>query len=141
MNLTYSLRNRSAALRIPTYSKLARSKRFEFRCPDPTCNPYLAFAAILMAAIDGIENRTPPGEPLDRDLYRAPAKDLAHLTQAPQTLQEALDALEKDHAFLLRGGVFTPDVIEQWIRYKRQREVAPMRRRPHPYEFCLYYDA
>ena len=83
----------------------------------------------------------PPGEPLDRDLYRAPAKDLAHLTQAPQTLQEALDALEKDHAFLLRGGVFTPDVIEQWIRYKRQREVAPMRRRPHPYEFCLYYDA
>ena len=94
-----------------------------------------------MAALDGIEQRLDPGEPLDRDLYKAPPKDLAHLQQAPQTLQEALDALEADHGFLLKGGVFTPDVIEQWIRYKRQREVAPMRRRPHPYEFCLYYDA
>ena len=141
VNLTYSGRNRSAACRIPMYSRQPASKRVEFRCPDPTCNPYLAFAAILMAALDGIEQRLDPGEPLDRDLYKAPPKDLAHLEQAPQTLQEALDALEADHGFLLKGGVFTPDVIEQWIRYKRQREVAPMRRRPHPYEFCLYYDA
>jgi len=141
VNLAYSQRNRSASCRIPMYSASPKTKRVEFRCPDPTCNPYLAFAAILMAVIDGIQNKLHPGEPLDRDIYDMPPEELAHVPQAPGSLAEALVALEKDDDFLLRGDVFTEDVIGTWVRWKREREIDPMRLRPHPYEFCLYYDA
>jgi glutamine synthetase len=140
INLAYSQRNRSAACRIPMYSASPRTKRVEFRCPDPTCNAYLAFAAILMAVIDGIQNKLHPGDPLDRDIYDMPPEELAGVPQAPRSLAEALDALESDQEFLLRGDVFTDDVIATWLSWKRQREVEPMRLRPHPYEFCLYYD-
>jgi glutamine synthetase len=140
VNLAYSQRNRSAACRIPMYSASPRTKRLEFRCPDPTCNPYLAFAAILMAAIDGIQNKLHPGDPLDRDIYDMPPEELADVPKAPASLEEALAALESDHDFLLRGDVFTDDVIATWLAWKRDREIAPMRLRPHPYEFCLYYD-
>ncbi len=140
VNLAYSQRNRSASCRIPMYSASPKTKRIEFRCPDPTCNPYLAFSAILMAAIDGIQNKIHPGEPLDRDIYDLPPEELANVPKAPGSLEEALAALERDHEFLLRGDVFTDDVIATWIRYKREKEIAPMRLRPHPYEFCLYYD-
>jgi glutamine synthetase len=141
VNLAYSQRNRSASCRIPMYSASPKTKRVEFRCPDPTCNPYLAFSAILMAAIDGIQNKIHPGEPLDRDIYDLPPEELSNVPKAPGSLDEALAALERDHEFLLRGDVFTDDVIATWIRYKREKEIAPMRLRPHPYEFCLYYDA
>jgi glutamine synthetase len=141
VNLAYSQRNRSASCRIPMYSASPKTKRIEFRCPDPTCNPYLAFSAILMAAIDGIQNKIHPGEPLDRDIYDLPPEELSNVPKAPGSLDEALAALERDHEFLLRGDVFTDDVIATWIRYKREKEIAPMRLRPHPYEFCLYYDA
>ena len=141
VNLAYSQRNRSASCRIPMYSANPKTKRIEFRCPDPTCNPYLAFSAILMAAIDGIQNKIHPGEPLDRDIYDLPPEELASVPKAPGSLDEAILALERDHEFLLRGDVFTDDVIETWIRSKREKEIAPMRLRPHPYEFCLYYDA
>ena len=141
VNLAYSQRNRSASCRIPMYSASPKTKRIEFRCPDPTCNPYLAFAAILMAAIDGIQNKINPGPPLDRDIYDMPPEELANVPKAPGSLDEALSALERDHDFLLRGDVFTDDVIATWIRWKREREIDPMRLRPHPYEFCLYYDA
>ena len=140
VNLAYSQRNRSASCRIPMYSASPKTKRIEFRCPDPTCNPYLAFSAILMAAIDGIQNKIHPGEPLDRDIYDLPPEELANVPKAPGSLEEALAALERDHEFLLRGDVFTDDVIATWIRYKREKEISPMRLRPHPYEFCLYYD-
>ncbi len=140
VNLAYSQRNRSAACRIPMYSPSPKAKRIEFRCPDPSCNPYLAFSAILMAVIDGIQNKINPGEPLDKDIYDLPPEELAVVPKTPGSLDEALDALEKDHEFLLRGDVFTADVIETWIRYKRVNEVDAMRLRPHPYEFCLYYD-
>jgi glutamine synthetase len=141
VNLAYSQRNRSASCRIPMYSASPKTKRIEFRCPDPTCNPYLAFAAILLAAIDGIQNKLHPGEPLDRDIYDMPPEQLADVPKAPGSLDEALDALERDQDFLLRGDVFTEDVLATWIDFKRTREIAPMRLRPHPYEFCLYYDA
>ena len=141
VNLAYSQRNRSASCRIPMYSASPKTKRIEFRCPDPTCNPYLAFAAILLAAIDGIQNKIHPGAPLDRDIYDMPPEELANVPKAPGSLDEALDALERDHDFLLRGDVFTDDVIATWLKYKREKEIAPMRLRPHPYEFCLYYDA
>jgi glutamine synthetase len=141
INLAYSQRNRSAACRIPMYSANPATKRIEFRCPDPTCNPYLAFAAILMAAIDGIQNKIHPGPPLDRDIYDLPPEELANVAKAPGSLAEALDALERDHEFLLRGDVFTDDVIATWIAWKRERELAPLRLRPHPFEFCLYFDA
>jgi glutamine synthetase len=141
VNLAYSQRNRSASCRIPMYSASPKTKRIEFRCPDPTCNPYLAFAAILMAAIDGIQNKLHPGDPLDRDIYDMPPEELANVPKAPGSLDEALDALERDGDFLLRGDVFTDDVLATWIKWKRDREIAPMRLRPHPYEFCLYYDA
>ncbi len=141
VNLAYSQRNRSASCRIPMYSANPKTKRVEFRCPDPTCNPYLAFSAILMAAIDGIQNKTHPGDPLDRDIYDMPPEELADVPKAPASLDEACDALERDHDFLLRGDVFTDDVIATWLRWKRQREIDPMRLRPHPYEFCLYFDA
>jgi len=141
VNLVYSQRNRSAGIRIPRYSDSPGAKRIEYRCPDPTANPYLAFAAILMAGIDGIRKRIDPGAPADYDLYELPPAEAAQIRQVPGSLAEALDALEADHDFLLEGGVFTPDLIEAWIRIKREREVDPMRLRPHPYEFYLYYDA
>jgi glutamine synthetase len=141
VNLAYSQRNRSASCRIPMYSASPKTKRIEFRCPDPTCNPYLAFSAILLAAIDGIQNKINPGPPLDRDIYDLPPEELAKVPKAPGSLDEALAALERDHDFLLRGDVFTDDVIATWIRFKREKEIQPMRLRPHPYEFCLYYDA
>jgi glutamine synthetase len=138
--LAYSQRNRSAACRIPVYSKSARAKRVEFRPPDPSANPYLTFAALLMAGLDGIQSRIDPGEPMDKDLYGLPPEEAKQLKQVPGSLGEVLNALEKDHEFLLKGDVFTPDVLEAWIAYKRQVEVDPVRLRPHPYEFSLYYD-
>jgi len=140
VNLAYSSRNRSAAIRIPMYSPSPKSKRLEFRCPDPSCNPYLAFAAILMAGLDGVQNRIDPGEPLDKDLYDLPPDELARVPKTPPDLAAVLDALEADHEYLLKGDVFTSDVIETWITYKRKNEVDALRLRPHPYEFALYYD-
>ena len=140
VNLAYSQRNRSASCRIPMYSNSPKAKRIEFRCPDPSCNPYFAFSSIMMAALDGIENKIDPGSPLDKDIYDLPPEEAAGVPKTPGSLAEALDALEQDHAFLLRGGVFTQDVIDTWLEYKRTREVDAMRLRPHPYEFCLYYD-
>ena len=138
VNLVYSQRNRSAAIRVPMYSSSAKAKRIEFRCPDATANPYLAFAAMLMAGLDGIENDLDPGSPADYDLFEDPSGRIA---QVPGSLAEALDALETDHAFLTRGGVFSEDLIRTWIDYKRQNEVDIVRLRPHPAEFALYYDA
>ena len=140
VNLVYSQRNRSASVRIPLYSKSPKAKRLEFRCPDPSCNPYLAFPAMLMAGLDGIQNRIEPPTPLDRDLYDLPPEELAAVPQVPGSLDEALEALEADHEFLLAGGVFTPDVIDTWLTYKRENEIDAMRLRPHPWEFYLYYD-
>jgi len=140
VNLAYSSRNRSAAIRIPMYSPSPKSKRLEFRCPDPSCNPYLAFAAILMAGLDGVQNRIDPGEPLDKDLYDLPPDELARVPKTPPDLAAVLDALEANHEYLLKGDVFTSDVIETWITYKRKNEVDALRLRPHPYEFALYYD-
>ncbi len=140
VNLAYSRRNRSASLRIPMYSSSPKAKRFEFRCPDPSCNPYLAFAALTMAAIDGIQNKIDPGEPLDRDIYDMPAEELAKVPKTPASLEEALMSLKADHEFLLKGDVFTEDVISTWIDWKMTNEVKPMQLRPHPLEFCLYYD-
>jgi len=140
VNLAYSSRNRSACCRIPAYFPDPRARRVEFRCPDPSCNPYLAFAAILMAALDGIQQRMDPGEPLDKDIYDLPPEELAKVPSTPGSLAEALDALEANHEFLLKGDVFTPDVIEVWLRYKREKEVDALRLRPHPYEFTLYFD-
>jgi len=140
VNLAYSQRNRSASCRIPMYSASPKAKRVEFRCPDPSCNPYLAFSALLMAVIDGIQNKIHPGDPLDKDIYDLAPEELAEVPKTPGSLDEALDALEKNHEFMLRGDVFTADVISTWIKYKREKEVDAMRLRPHPYEFCLYYD-
>jgi glutamine synthetase len=140
VNLAYSSRNRSAAVRIPMYSKSEKAKRFEFRCPDPACNPYLAFSAMLMAAIDGIQNKINPGQPLDKDIYDLPPEELAKVPHTPGSLREALMALEKDHEFLLKGDVFTADVIETWIKYKMDNEVKALDLRPHPWEFALYFD-
>jgi glutamine synthetase len=141
VNLMYSQRNRSAACRIPVYSASPRSKRVEFRPPDPTANPYLAFSALLMAGVDGIQNRIDPGLPLDVDVFELPEDELAKIEQVPGSLEEALDALEADHEFLLKGGVFTQDLIDTWIRHKRREEADEVRLRPHPWEFALYYDA
>jgi glutamine synthetase len=141
VNLVYSQRNRSAACRIPMYSQSPKAKRIEFRCPDPTCNPYLGFAAIAMAAIDGIQVKHSPGQPIDKDLYSLAPEELAEIRKTPATLDEALTALERDCDFLLKGDVFTSDVIETWIDHKRGQEVDAIRLRPHPYEFCLYFDA
>jgi len=140
VNLAYSRRNRSAAVRIPMCSTSPKTKRIEFRCPDPSCNPYLAFSAILMAAVDGILNKVDPGEPLDKDIYDLPPEELAKVPQTPGSLREALMALEKGHAFLLKNDVFTQDVIETWIDYKMKNEVMALDLRPHPWEFALYYD-
>jgi glutamine synthetase len=140
VNLAYSQRNRSAAVRIPVYSKSAKSKRLEFRCPDPSANPYLCFAAQLMAGLDGIARGIDPGDPLDKDLYDLEPEDAKAVKSTPGSLGEVLDSLEQDHDWLLRGDVFTPDVIETWIKYKRERELAPVNLRPVPYEFFLYFD-
>ncbi len=140
VNLVYSQRNRSAAVRIPVYSKSPKAKRLEFRCPDASCNPYLAFSAMLMAGMDGIKNKIEPREPVDKDLYDLPPEELAAVPQVPGSLEEALLALEDDHDFLLEGGVFTQDVVDTWIDYKRVHEVDELRLRPHPWEFYLYYD-
>jgi glutamine synthetase len=140
VNLAYSRRNRSAAVRIPMYSNSPASKRIEFRCPDPSTNPYLCFAAQLMAGLDGIQNKIDPGQPLDKDLYDLGPEEKAGIKSTPGSLAEVLDALEKDHDWLLKGDVFTSDVIETWISYKRERELAPVNLRPVPYEFFLYFD-
>ncbi len=140
VNLVYSSRNRSAAIRIPMYSEKVQTKRIEFRCPDSSCNPYLAFSAMTMAAIDGIQNKIDPGDPLDKDMYRLSPLEYEKLESAPSSLEEALDALENDHDFLLNGDVFTADVIHYWIKYKRENEVEALRVRPHPFEFCMYFD-
>ncbi len=140
VNLAYSQRNRSAICRIPIYSKSPKAKRIEFRAPDPSSNPYLCFPALLMAGLDGVQNRIDPGEPMDKDLYELPPDELKLIKQVPGSLTDVLEALEADHEFLLRGDVFTPDLIKAYIAYKRQVEVDPVRMRPHPYEFMLYYD-
>lgn len=140
VNLAYSQRNRSAAIRIPMYSASPKSKRVEFRCPDPSANPYLAFSAIMMAGLDGIINRIDPGEPLDKDIYDMEPEELIDVPSTPGTLEEAIKALANDHEYLLKGDVFTEDVVETWIDYKMDREIKPMALQPHPYEFGLYYD-
>ncbi len=140
INLAYSQRNRSACVRIPMYSKSEKAKRIEFRTPDPTCNPYLAFAACVMAGLDGVQNKIDPGKPIDKDLYDLPAEEAKSIKQLPGSLEEVLNALEADHEFLLKGDVFTKDVIESWIEYKRKMELDPVRLRPHPWEFALYFD-
>lgn len=140
VNLAYSSRNRSACCRIPMYSPSPKAKRVEWRVPDPACNPYLAFAAMLMAGLDGIQNKIDPGQPLDKDLYDLPPEEKALVPQVPGSLTDALDHLEKDHEFLLKGDVFTKDVITTWIDYKRKNEALAVALRPHPYEFFLYYD-
>lgn len=140
VNLAYSRRNRSAAIRIPMYSPAAALRRMEVRFPDPSCNPYLAFSAMMMAGLDGIQSRIDPGEPLDKDMYDMSPEELKDVPTLPPTLDRALDALEADHGFLLKGGVFTERLIERWINYKREKEVDPIRMRPHPLEFELYFD-
>ncbi len=140
VNLVYSQRNRSASCRIPLAQRSPKAKRVEFRCPDPSCNPYLAFAAMLMAGIDGIQNRIEPPAPVDKDLYDLPPEELAKVPQVPGSLEESLRALEANHAFLTKGGVFTDDLIETWVSWKRANEIDAIRLRPHPYEFFLYYD-
>lgn len=140
VNLAYSSRNRSAAVRIPMYSASPKAKRLECRFPDPSCNGYLAFSAMLMAGLDGIENKIDPGEPLDKDIYALGPEELANIPRLPGSLDEALNCLEEDHQFMLKGDVFTQDVVDRWISYKRENEIDEMRLRPHPYEFYLYYD-
>jgi len=140
VNLAYSNRNRSAAVRLPMYSTSPKAKRIEFRTPDPSCNGYLAFSAILMAVIDGIQNKIDPGDPLDKDIYNLPPEELAEIPSAPGSLDEALDALKADQEFLLKGDVFTQDAIDMWIDYKTDNEVNDVKLRPHPQEFFLYFD-
>jgi glutamine synthetase len=140
VNLAYSSRNRSAAVRIPMYSPSPKAKRIEVRFPDPACNAYLAFAAMLMAGLDGIENRLDPGEPLDKDIYALSPAELSKVPSVPGSLEGALNALENDYEFLTKGDVFTQDVVETWLEYKRGKEIDPVRLRPHPYEFKLYFD-
>jgi glutamine synthetase len=138
--LAYSRRNRAAVIRVPIHSPSPRSRRIEYRCPDAAANPYLLFSAMLMAALDGIQTKANPGEPLDKDIYDLPPEELDDVATTPRSLDAALDALRDDHEFLLRGDVFTPDVIDTWIWYKRTHEVEAVRTRPHPYEFALYFD-
>ena len=140
VNLAYSSRNRSAAIRIPMYSSSPKAKRIEFRTPDPSCNGYLSFAACLMAALDGIENKIDPGDPLDKDIFGLPPEELSKIPSAPGSLDEALAALVEDNAFLKKGDVFTDDAIEMWVNYKIKNEVNPVKLRPHPHEFALYFD-
>ena len=140
VNLAYSSRNRSAAVRLPMYSTSPKAKRIEFRTPDPSCNGYLAFSAILMAVIDGIQSKIDPGDPLDKNIYNLPPEELAEIPSAPGSLDEALDALKADQEFLMKGDVFTQDAIDMWIDYKTENEVNDVKLRPHPHEFYLYYD-
>lgn len=140
VNLVYSQRNRSAAVRIPVTGSSPKAKRIEYRVPDPSCNPYLAFSAMLMAGVDGIRNKIEPPEPVDKDLYELPPEEHSGIATVPSTLPEALDALESDHDYLLEGDVFTSDLVETWIDWKRTNEVDPIRLRPHPHEFELYFD-
>jgi glutamine synthetase len=140
VNLAMSQRNRSAAARIPMYSASPAAKRVEFRCPDPSANAYLAFAAMLMAGLDGVRNKLDPGDPLDKNIYDLPPEEAEKVQQVPGSLDESLAALERDSAFLKVGGVFTDDVIATWLDYKRKREIDPVRLRPHPWEFYLYFD-
>jgi glutamine synthetase len=140
VNLAYSSRNRSAAVRIPMYSTSPKAKRIEFRTPDPSCNGYLAFSAMLMAVIDGIQNKIDPGDPLDKDIYNLPPEELAEIPSAPGSLDEAFEALKADQEFLLKGDVFTQDAIDMWIKYKTENEINDVKLRPHPHEFYLYYD-
>jgi len=140
VNLAYSSRNRSAAVRLPMYSASPKAKRIEFRTPDPSCNGYLAFSAILMAVLDGIQNKIDPGDPLDKDIYNLPPEELAEIPSAPGSLEEALEALKADQEFLLKGDVFTRDAIDMWIDYKTEKEINDVKLRPHPHEFYLYYD-
>jgi glutamine synthetase len=140
VNLAYSARNRSAAVRIPMYSPSPKAKRIELRSPDPSCNPYLAFSAMLMAGLDGIENKIDPGEALDKDIYSLSPEELKEVPHVPHSLPDALTALRNDHAFLLKGDVFTADLLDAWIDYKMSNEVDALRLRPTPTEFSLYYD-
>lgn len=139
VNLAYSARNRSAAIRIPTFSESPKAKRIEYRPPDPSANPYLCYSVLLMAGLDGVLNKIDPGEPIDKNMYELPPQELAKVPQICGSLTEALDHLEKDHAFLLKGDVFTADFLDMWISSKR-KEADALRLRPHPYEFFLYYD-
>src|SRR5262249_35313241 len=140
VNLAYSRRNRSAACRIPMYSASPKAKRVEFRPPDPAANPYLAFAAMLMAGLDGVANKIEPGEPLDKDIYDLSPEEMKNVPSMPASLEEALSCLEDDHGFLTKGDVFSEELIETFIDYKRKNEADAIRLRPHPYEFALYYD-
>lgn len=140
VNLAYSQRNRSAALRYPMYSMSPKAKRIEIRYPDCSCNPYLSFSAILMAGLDGIQNKIDPGDPLDKDIYDLSPEELVDVPTMPGSLEEALTSLKNDHEFLLKGDVFTSDVIDTWIGYKMENEVNALRMRPHPWEFAMYYD-
>jgi glutamine synthetase len=140
VNLAYSKANRSAAIRIPMYSESPKAKRVEFRCPDGTANPYLAFSAMLMAGLDGIQNKIDPGDAMEQDIYHLSEKELKKIPQAPESLEHALHELEKDNDYLKKGNVFTDDLIDTWIEYKREKEVKQMQLRPHPYEFHLYYE-
>ncbi len=140
INLVYSQRNRSACVRIPMYSKSEKAKRLEFRTPDPSCNPYFSFSAQLLAGLDGIQNKIEPPAPIDKDLYELDPREAKKVKSVPGSLEESLNALEKDHDFLLKGGVFTQDVLDTWLTYKRKKELDAIRLRPHPYEFALYFD-
>lgn len=140
VNLAYSSRNRSAAIRIPMYSASPKAKRIEVRFPDPSCNGYLAFSALLMAGLDGIQKKIHPGEPLDKDIYGLAPKELKDVPSTPGSLEDAMRALEADHEFLMKGDVFTQDAIDMWLEYKWNKEINPMRMRPVPYEFVLYFD-
>ncbi|MCL2725739.1 MAG: type I glutamate--ammonia ligase [Polyangiaceae bacterium] len=140
VNLAYSSRNRSASVRIPITGPSPKTRRIEVRFPDPSCNPYLAFAAMMLAGIDGIQNKIDPGDPLDKDIYALSPEELTNVPHMPGSLEEALDALERDHDFLLRGDVFTKDSVFEWLDYKRTKELTPIRMRPTPHEFCLYFD-
>ena len=140
VNLVYSARNRSACIRIPVTGSSPKAKRVEYRVPDPSSNPYLCFAAVLMAGIDGVRNRIEPREPIDKDLYELAPEEYHDIEKLPYSLDLALEALEADNDYLTEGDVFTPDLIETWTSYKRDNELAPIRQRPHPYEFELYYD-
>ncbi|MCU7494897.1 MAG: type I glutamate--ammonia ligase [Ignavibacteria bacterium] len=140
VNLAYSQRNRSASIRIPMYSTSPKAKRVEFRCPDPAANPYLAFSAILLAGLDGIVNRIDPGDPLDKDIYDMSPEELKGVPSTPGSLEDALKALAEDHEYLVKGDVFTEDVIQAWIQYKIEKEIRPMALQPHPFEFTMYYD-
>ncbi|HXY74297.1 MAG TPA: type I glutamate--ammonia ligase [Dehalococcoidales bacterium] len=140
INLVYSQSNRSASIRIPNYSRSPKARRIEYRCPDSSCNPYLAFSAMLLAGLDGIKNKIDPGAPIDKDIYELSPREKAHIKSTPGSLGEVLDALRKDHIFLTEGNVFTEDLIDTWISYKKKNELEAVSLRPHPYEFHLYYD-